>query len=231
MSSQFPRKAVRSNNEGEGLEERLNKQPELKARIEELLSAVENAGGDLEKANDAEQRMIEELRKIGQTVLQAWATLQNEKQSESFNQEHSQVRQAGKKKLYWYSRFGRVEVLEQRYEVVGEGGKWEVIRPFQQSAEVHCRGYSMPLQRVITDFGADVAFGQGPQKLLEHHGVSVPVSSAQTITQAHAQKILEQESLETEYRAGASVETLIAEIDRSMIPIVTTDAPGIEGTR
>jgi hypothetical protein len=87
----------------------------------------------------------------------------------------------------------------------------------------------MPLQRVITDFGADVAFGQVPQKLLEHHGVSVPISSAQTITQAHAQKILEQESLETEYRAGTSIETLIAEIDGSMIPIVTTDAPGVEG--
>ncbi|NJM49435.1 MAG: hypothetical protein HC860_27330 [Alkalinema sp. RU_4_3] len=85
----------------------------------------------------------------------------------------------------------------------------------------------MPLQRVITDFGADVAFGQVPQKLLEHHGVRVPVSSAQTITQAHAQKILEQESLETEYRSGASIETLIAEIDGSMIPIVTTDTPGI----
>jgi hypothetical protein len=87
----------------------------------------------------------------------------------------------------------------------------------------------MPLQRVITDFGADVAFGQVPQKLLEHHGVSVPISSAQTITQAHAQKILEQESLESEYRAGASVATLITEIDGSMIPIVTTDTPSLDG--
>jgi hypothetical protein len=97
MPNQFPRKIVTSNQTGEGLEDRLNRQPELKARIEELLSAVENADGDLEKANDAEQRMIEELRKIGQTALQAWATGQNKKQSESFNQEHSQARQAGKK--------------------------------------------------------------------------------------------------------------------------------------
>lgn len=97
MSDQFLRKVKTINQQGESLEDRLNRQPELKARIEELLSAVENAGGDLEKANDAEQRMIEELRKLGQTALQSWATGQNKKQDESFNQEHSQARRAGKK--------------------------------------------------------------------------------------------------------------------------------------
>lgn len=80
----------------------------------------------------------------------------------------------------------------------------------------------MPLQRVITDFGADVPFGQIPQKLLEHHGVSVPISSAQSITQTHAQSVLEAQSLETEFRAGTAVATLITQMDGSMIPTVTT---------
>jgi hypothetical protein len=29
----------------------------------------------------------------------------------------------------------------------------------------------MPLQRIITDSGADVPFGQIPAKLQEHHGI------------------------------------------------------------
>lgn len=61
-----------------------------------------------------------------------------------------------------------------------------MVRPFSQSAQVHCRGYSLPLQRVITDFGADVSFGRIPEKLPEHHGIDVPISSAQGITQTHA---------------------------------------------
>lgn len=43
-------------------EERLNLYPELKAKIEALLSVVENALGDIVKASEAEQRVIEEIR-------------------------------------------------------------------------------------------------------------------------------------------------------------------------
>ena len=124
------------------------------------------------------------------------------------------------KKLYWYSRFGRIEVLEQQYIQFGQAH--QVIRPFQSSAQVHCRSYSIPLQRVITDFGADVPFGQIPKKLLEHHGVSVPISSAQGITQSHAQRILDAQSLESEVGTQTGAATLIAQMDGSMIPIVDT---------
>lgn len=124
------------------------------------------------------------------------------------------------KKLYWYSRFGRIEVLEQRFIQLGQ--ERQIIRPFQSSAQVHYRGYSMPLQRAITDFGADVPFGQIPKKLLEHHGVSVTVSSAQSITQTHARSILDAQSLETEFRTGTAASSLVAQVDGSMIPIVDT---------
>jgi hypothetical protein len=75
---------------------------------------------------------------------------------------------------------------------------------------------------VITDFGADVPFGQIPKKLLEHHGVSVPVSSAQVITQTHAQRVLDTQSLDTEMPIGAAVATLITQMDGSMVAIVDT---------
>lgn len=75
---------------------------------------------------------------------------------------------------------------------------------------------------MITDFGADVPFGQIPKKLLEHHGVSVPISCAQGITQTHAQTILDTQSLDTEIPIGAAVAILITQMDGSMIPIVDT---------
>lgn len=68
------------------LEARLNGYPELKAKIESLLLVVENAKGDLTKANEAEQRVIEEIRQLGQAALQGWATRQNQGQTETFVQ-------------------------------------------------------------------------------------------------------------------------------------------------
>lgn len=55
----------------EALFEKLNRHPILKARIEELLKLVEDA--DIEKASQAEQRVIEELRQMGNEVLNDWA--------------------------------------------------------------------------------------------------------------------------------------------------------------
>jgi hypothetical protein len=50
-------------------------------------------------------------------------------------------------------------------------------RPFSLLAGLACRCYSTPLQRVITDFGADHPFGGINQKLKEHYGIEVPVDS------------------------------------------------------
>jgi hypothetical protein len=59
---------------GEGtLEERLREYPELRARFEEMLAIVENADGDIVKADEAEERVIEELWQLGQSALQGWA--------------------------------------------------------------------------------------------------------------------------------------------------------------
>ena len=81
----------------ENLEERLNRHPELKAKIEALLSVVENAEGNLVKANEAEQRVIEEIRQLGQTALQEWATRQNQAQQEEFIQTNPQAQRTRKK--------------------------------------------------------------------------------------------------------------------------------------
>jgi histidinol dehydrogenase len=81
----------------EQLEERLNRHPELKAKIETLLSVVENAEGDLVKANEAEQRVIEEIRQLGQAALQGWASRQNQVQRDDFINANPQAQRTRKK--------------------------------------------------------------------------------------------------------------------------------------
>ena len=58
---------------GLSLEERLDEFPEMRQRIEEMLAIMENEAGDVVKADDAEERIIQELRRMGQQALQGWA--------------------------------------------------------------------------------------------------------------------------------------------------------------
>lgn len=81
----------------DSFEQRLNAHPELKARFEVLLSVVENAQGDLIRADAAEQRVIEEIRQLGQVALQNWATRQEQQQSEAFTGENPTANRGGKK--------------------------------------------------------------------------------------------------------------------------------------
>jgi nucleotidyltransferase/DNA polymerase involved in DNA repair len=55
------------------LEERLKAYPELKAKIETMLGIIENSGGEVQKAAEAERRIIEELRQMGNEVLHCTA--------------------------------------------------------------------------------------------------------------------------------------------------------------
>jgi len=57
---------------------KLNAHPELRSRFESILSVVGDDGGDLKEADAAEARMIEEVRRLGQESLTAWALRQVE---------------------------------------------------------------------------------------------------------------------------------------------------------
>lgn len=67
------------------LELRLRDHPELRERLERLLDITENAAGDVEKAAEAERRVVEELRQMGNEVLHSWARRQEQKKEEEFN--------------------------------------------------------------------------------------------------------------------------------------------------
>ena len=78
-----------------------------------------------------------------------------------------------------------MEVIEQLLRIKRGGAE---LRPFCREAQVKHRGYSLRLQRVLTDFGSEVSFGAAVSRVREHYAVEVPVEAvrqhaAQIITQ------------------------------------------------
>lgn len=57
----------------EELAERLNRHPEFRDKVEELLDIADNKSGNANKADDAEDLIWEELREMGQRIFQDWA--------------------------------------------------------------------------------------------------------------------------------------------------------------
>ncbi len=96
-----------------------------------------------------------------------------------------------------------------------------MITPFSSSASISCRDYSLLLERVITDFGADVSFGQTVEKLKEHYGITVSASAVQTITKKHAKACYDMLEVSTQVTEKKEVKCIIGELDGAMIPIVS----------
>lgn len=64
---------------------KLSAHPHIRNRIESLVSVVADEAGDLKEADAAEMRMIEEIRRLGQEALQAWAGCQVERSSQELD--------------------------------------------------------------------------------------------------------------------------------------------------
>lgn len=73
---------------GKSLEERLAAHPRLRERVERLIEVMENASGDVKLADEAERRVMEELRQLGLDVLQGWAEC-------GVDDSHQQARRSG----------------------------------------------------------------------------------------------------------------------------------------
>jgi hypothetical protein len=104
------------------------------------------------------------------------------------------------------------------------------LRPFSESAEIECRQCSQPLERAITDFGADEGFTRSSAKLKEHYGIEIGASVIRAVTEKHGEAIVgSQESQKDERELGdcPGVRVLICEMDGSMVPIVETAEPEI----
>jgi DNA-binding sugar fermentation-stimulating protein len=83
---------------------KLDNHPRLKKRFNEILQIADNSSGELITADEAETKAIEEVRKLGQEVMQEWAENQHRKQVETFEKEnkgrkHIKKNSTGKRNL------------------------------------------------------------------------------------------------------------------------------------
>lgn len=116
-------------------------------------------------------------------------------------------------------------MLEQRLR---SGRRGAQVRPFCQQAQIGSRDYSLPLQRALTDFGADHSFVEAAKKMGEHYGIELPASSVRSCTLVHAKG-----SGAVQHQTPAQhVQTLITEMDGTLLPMVkTTSGPGLDGRK
>jgi hypothetical protein len=96
MKDELPLKSPRTQNRRR-LEERLAQRPKLLERLHEIVDTLEESVADGCDAHDAEDRVVEEIRKLGRTVLGQWAQEANEQIQGQVPAEHSQASKNGKK--------------------------------------------------------------------------------------------------------------------------------------
>ncbi len=76
---------------------RLAQYPELRVRFEEILAVAENERGDANTADEAEERAVEQVRQLGQALMQTWAERKHQRVESEYDA-RADHRRKGKKK-------------------------------------------------------------------------------------------------------------------------------------
>ncbi len=83
-------------------EERFKKYPYLRSRVESMLDIVEDASGNsgnIDKADEAEQLLIDEMRQMGKEALHDWAVGKEMEQVKELIHDKDGVKQHGRKEF------------------------------------------------------------------------------------------------------------------------------------
>jgi hypothetical protein len=86
-----------SQEEGQ-LIEQLRRQPGLMVRVQSILKIARNEEGPLKTADEVEERLIEEMRQLGNLTLTHWATQAEERVSTELKSQDPTVRSRKKKR-------------------------------------------------------------------------------------------------------------------------------------
>ncbi|HTB63281.1 MAG TPA: hypothetical protein VK737_06795 [Opitutales bacterium] len=78
--------------------EQLRQHPEMMARVQSILKIARNAEGPLKTADEVEELLIQEMRQLGRTTLQHWATQAEERVSTELQSQDPTVRSRKKKR-------------------------------------------------------------------------------------------------------------------------------------
>lgn len=76
---------------------RIRRHPELMERFQSILEISANADGPIKTADQVEELLIEELRRLGNTAIGSWAARVEERLSEQLQQREMSARARKKK--------------------------------------------------------------------------------------------------------------------------------------
>jgi hypothetical protein len=77
--------------------EQLRERPELMERFESILGLTECEDAPVRRADDVEDMLVEEVRRLGNTTMREWARKTEEKVARQFKAEHPKSHCAKKK--------------------------------------------------------------------------------------------------------------------------------------
>jgi hypothetical protein len=78
--------------------EQLREHPDLMARVQSLLTITRNAEGPLKTADEVEDLLIEEMRRLGSATMSHWASQAEERVSRELKRQDPTVRSRKKKR-------------------------------------------------------------------------------------------------------------------------------------
>ena len=78
--------------------EQLRARPELMLRVQSLMEIAHNAEGPLKTADEVEELLIQELRRLGHVTLSQWAIQAEERVSTELKRQDPTVRRRKKKR-------------------------------------------------------------------------------------------------------------------------------------
>lgn len=78
--------------------ERLRQYPEMMVRVQSILEIARNAEGPLQTADEVEELLVEEMRRLGNVTLSRWAIQAEERVSTELRSQDSAVRSRKKKR-------------------------------------------------------------------------------------------------------------------------------------
>jgi hypothetical protein len=78
--------------------EQLREHPEMMVRVQSILEIARNAEGPLKSADEVEELLVEEMRRLGNVTLSQWAIQAEERVSTELRSQDSSVRSRKKKR-------------------------------------------------------------------------------------------------------------------------------------
>jgi hypothetical protein len=86
------------NEEEVGMIKKLRQQPKIMERVQKILEITGSEEGPLKTADQVEDLLIEEMRRLGKATMNEWATQAEERVGRELKQEHPTVLKRKKKR-------------------------------------------------------------------------------------------------------------------------------------